>query len=82
MIFLKFVSYTIILYVILNFSKLRKKDFSFRDDSLILPVSLGLAITLVDSLLRVAFHYAAIFFVIIAGISYFIFNTMLRKKGR
>ncbi len=44
---------TLVLYLVLNFAKLKQGNFSAHD--LILPFSLSLAVAIVDTLLKAAF---------------------------
>jgi len=65
---------TLVFYLILNFSKLRKGIFSGRD--LVFPFSLALAATIVDSFIKTAFIAAFFAFIVIFaacfGVLYFI----------
>ncbi len=71
---LEILTLTLVIYLILNFSKLRKGIFSGRD--LVFPFSLALAATIVDSFIKTAFIAAFFAFIVIFaacfGVLYFI----------
>jgi hypothetical protein len=74
MFFLEILTLTVFIYLIFNFSKLRKGIFLWRD--LAFPFSLALAATIVDTFLKTAFIAALIAFIVIVaacyGVLYFI----------
>jgi hypothetical protein len=67
---------TLIFYLVLNFSKLRKGIFEGRD--LILPLSLGFAVSIVDNFIRTAFIASIFAFIVLFsvcfGVLYFIIS--------
>lgn len=70
MFFLRILINTIILFLILNFSKIKQQKVFFNLRSFILPFSLGFAITFVDTILRVTFFYSVVIFILIASVLY------------
>jgi len=77
----------LIFYLVLNFSKIKqRKPFEVR--SLIIPFSLSVALALVDSVLRVAFYYSFLLFILISGIVYGLLSFFTKddhekkEKGR
>lgn len=72
---------TLIFFFVLNFHQIRQGRFVFQWRSFILPLSLSLALVIVDSFLKVAFHYALIIFVFVAASCYFLLH-LLTKRGR
>lgn len=73
MIIVKILTLTLIFYLVLNFSKLRRGIFSGRD--LMLPFALGFAISIVDSFMRAAIAASVLAFVVLStvcfGVLYF-----------
>ncbi|HAA90362.1 MAG: Uncharacterized protein XD63_0783 [Thermoanaerobacterales bacterium 50_218] len=80
MFFLKLVINTVLFFIIFNFSRIRQRKFLFSIDSLVLPFSLGLALTVVDCLLRAVFFYSFLSFIIISALAYTALKLVLRKK--
>jgi hypothetical protein len=74
MLIFEILTLTLIFYLVLNFSKLRKGIFEGRD--LILPFSLGFAVAIVDNFIRTAFIAAVFVFIalfsVCFGVLYFI----------
>ena len=72
-------SLTVFIYLILNFSKLRRGIFSGRD--LVFPFSLAVAATVVDSFIKTAFIAAFFAFIVIFGACFWVlyFITAPRK---
>lgn len=64
----KILGLTLILYLILNFSKLRQGFFSWRD--FILPFSLSFAVSIVDTFLRVAFVTSLFAFIVLFAVCF------------
>ncbi len=78
MFFIRVVLFTVIFYIILNFSAIRRG--AFKKGSLILPFSLGLAFTIIDSFMRFAFYYSLILFILISCISYGALTYIARRR--
>lgn len=68
MFLLKVLVLTLILYLVLNLSKLRQGIVAGRD--LILPFSLSLAVSIVDSFIRAAFIFALLAFIVIFAVCF------------
>jgi hypothetical protein len=79
---LKLLLYTILFFIILNFSQIKQRKLLFKIDSLVLPFSLGLALTVVDCLLRAVFFYSFLSFIIIFTFAYTALKLLLREKTR
>ncbi len=82
MFLLKLLLYTILFFIILNFSQIKQRKLLFKIDSLVLPFSLGLALTVVDCLLRAVFFYSFLSFIIIFTFAYTALKLLLREKTR
>jgi hypothetical protein len=68
MIAVKVLSLTLIFYLILNYSKLRRGIFSGRD--LMLPFALGFSISIVDSFMRAAIGASILVFVVLSAVCF------------
>jgi hypothetical protein len=76
---LEILTLTLFIYLILNFSKLRRGIFSGRD--LVFPFSAALAGTIVDSFIKTAFIAALLAFIVIFAACFWVlyFITAPRK---
>lgn len=79
MFFLKVLIFALLFYFILNFSQIKQRR-PFQMHSLILPFSLSIALTLVDSVLKVAFYYSFLLFLLISGFSYWLLSFFTRDS--
>jgi hypothetical protein len=65
---LKVIVLTLVIYLVLNFSKLRRGQIAGRD--LIAPFSLSLAASIVDSFIKAAFIIAFLAFIVIFAVCF------------
>jgi hypothetical protein len=68
--------FTVIFYLVLNFGRIRNGEMYWQGNSLFLPFSLALALTIVDSCLRIAFYYGFLLFILIVVISYLVLRCL------
>ncbi len=78
MFLLKILLLTLILYLVLNFAKLRQGHVVGRD--LILPFSLSFAVTIVDSFIKVAFIIAFLAFIVIFMVCFGVLHLVASPK--
>ncbi len=69
---------TLVLFLILNFSKLRRGIFQWRD--LILPFSLSFAASIVDTFIRTAFVISILAFILLFAVCFGILHFVAATK--
>lgn len=81
MFLIRLIVLTLVFFIILNFHQIRSGRFVFQGRSFLLPFSLGFALVMVDTFLRVAFFYAMVIFVLVAALCYFLLR-LLERAGK